>query len=230
MVMKNREHSSKVIFLVGRDNWQKDDALNSIFLDFLKKNNHAIVWEDPAGALLYQWRRLERKIKWLPESVKVLNLRILQVLYGLLHWRYFYFLLSRKINSIELRCELLKQSILALGADKKIIVLARSSGGRVASLIGDELNLKHIIGLGYPFKHPKNEVESGRFMHLRELKTPFLIIQGIRDEYGGREITKNYAFSSAVELFFVDTDHDFRLTAENLESVFMKMNDVISSY
>ena len=90
-------------------------------------------------------------------------------------------------------------------------MLARSSGGRVASLIADELGLKQIVCLGYPFKHPEQDDEPARYAHLAQLKTPMLIIQGIQDEYGGTEIKNRYELSNNITLLFLDTDHNFAI-------------------
>ena len=50
---------SKIIFLIGRDNWQQDDTLNHVLIEYLKKTKHEIRWEDPAGDILYKLRRFE---------------------------------------------------------------------------------------------------------------------------------------------------------------------------
>jgi predicted alpha/beta-hydrolase family hydrolase len=46
-------------------------------------------------------------------------------------------------------------------------------------------------------------------MHLKHVRTPFLIIQGTRDEYGGSEIAGKYPLSPHTQLEWVDADHDF---------------------
>jgi hypothetical protein len=42
-----------------------------------------------------------------------------------------------------------------------------------------------------------------------------LIIQGLRDIYGGKEIEIKYHFNSNTRIVFEDIDHDFELTEEN---------------
>ena len=70
-----------------------------------------------------------------------------------------------------------------------LIIGGKSMGGRVASMIADaSLRRKRIAGLlclGYPF-HPPGRPEQLRTKHLIELKTPALICQGTRDEFGDR--------------------------------------------
>lgn len=220
--------SNKVILLVGRDNWQKDDELNHILLKNLKQYDYKIIWEDPAGNLIYKFRRLENKLKWLPEPVKRFDLRFIQFLYGLSHWSYFSYLAGRQNIAVDLRCRKLRQSILQLGNKNEIVILSRSSGGRIASIIADELNIKHIICLSYPFKHPKMDAEPGRYIHLKNLETPMLIIQGTEDEYGGIDVKEKYAFSESIELLFVNAKHDFKINAEDWKRVLQKMDEVLN--
>ncbi|MGL5112772.1 MAG: alpha/beta family hydrolase [Flavobacterium sp.] len=221
------QRNKKIIFLIGRDNWQKDDALNHVLVRFLKKSKHEIKWEDPAGHLLYAFRSYEHKLKWLPTFISVLNLRIVQIFYGIFHWNYFVYLFDRRNNCVELRKRRLKRSIEKLDSKKELIVLARSAGGRFASSVADDLKIKNIICLSYPFKHPDSAVEPDRYLHLRDLKTPMLIIQGNLDEYGGQEVKDTYIFSPNIELFFVNTNHDFHITAFDWQNVLLKLEEYI---
>src|ERR1035437_7856185 len=221
-------YQNKIIFLIGRDNWQKDDSLNHVLINYLRKARHEIRWEDPAGSLLYKYSSFENNLKWLPNYVKKINLRAIQILYGIFHWNYFNYLFNRRNSSVELRIKKLKMSILKLGSQKEIIILSRSAGGRFSSRIADELNIKHIICLSYPFKNPNEAIEPDRYLHLINLKTPMLIIQGESDEYGGLEVKDNYIFSSNIELFFVDTNHDFKISNHDWERVLTKIDKIIN--
>lgn len=224
----NTEISQKKIFLVGRDNWQNDDSLNHILLNYLQKNNHEIIWEDPAGNIIYKFRKIENRIKWLPNYVRKINLRLLQFGYSLFHWSYFTYLSQRQNISIEIRSKKLRKSILEMGNTDNLIILSRSSGGRISSLIADDLNIKHIICLSYPFKHPKMDNEPDRYLHLKNLKTPMLIIQGEKDEYGGIDIKEKYEFSPNIELSFVDTNHNFSLNNNDWNKVLQKIDEIIN--
>lgn len=218
---------NKVIFLLGRDNWQKDDALNHVLINHLREMNHQIIWEDPAGKLLYQFKKIENKITWLPEFVKRFNLRFIQVLYGITHWSYFSYLSQRKNINVEFRTARLKKRILQLNPHLDVIILSRSANGRYSSLIADNLHIKQIICLSYPFQNPEEGVNPARYSHLKDLKTPMLIFQGEKDEYGGLEVLSKYELSPAVELFFVNTDHEFLLSKQDWERVLNKLTDVI---
>ena len=203
---------NNTILLVGRDNWQKDEALNLALLSKLRENNVQIVWEDPASEVIDFLRRIESKIGIIPNPIRKFNLRIVQILYGLLNPYYFFYLYKRKENSVISRCESLEKTICRRGIAAETIILSRSSGGRVSSLIADQLGLKHVICLGYPFKHPDHGDEPERYAHLAQLKTPMLIIQGVNDEYGGLEIEHKYVLSEKIEVCFLNTNHNFDIS------------------
>lgn len=116
------------------------------------------------------------------------------------------------------RAVLLKTEYLAAvdALDRKgsLIIGGKSMGGRVASMIADELYASwKIIGLlclGYPF-HPPGKPGQLRTEHLAELKTPTLIAQGTRDLFGTREEVSSYALSKKIEILWLeDGDHDLR--------------------
>ena len=215
------------LLLVGRDNWQKDEALNQKLLTRLRKTPIEIYWEDPAGAVIYQLRQLEQKISVLPAWIKTFNLRIVQLFYALLHPSYFSYLFRRKKQAIESRCNYLEQRIRELGIADCVTVLSRSSGGRVSSLIADKMALKQIICLGYPFKHPEQPDEPERYLHLSAINTPMLIIQGAQDEYGGLDVPKRYMLSPRVELSFFETDHNFNIDDQTADSIVEKIISMI---
>jgi hypothetical protein len=219
---------NKIIFLIGRENWQKDNALNHILFDYLKKTKNEIVWEDPAGNLLYRLNKFENHLKWLPNYIKRINHRFTLILYLFFHWSYFNYLSDRKKPCTKLRAEMLKQSILRLGNKKEIIIVSRSAGGRFSSLIADDLKIKHIICLSYPFKHPEKEIEPERYLHLISLKTPMLIIQGDKDEYGGLDVRAKYILSPNIELFYVDANHDFIISGNDWKTVLIKIGNIIN--
>ena len=95
-----------------------------------------------------------------------------------------------------------------------LLIGGKSMGGRVASMIADaEFAAKRIAGLvclGYPF-HPPGRPEQLRTKHLIGMKTPALIVQGTRDEFGSRYEVGDYGLSDEIEVFWLeDGDHDLK--------------------
>lgn len=107
-----------------------------------------------------------------------------------------------------------KAAIDQLAAKGPLIIGGKSMGGRVASMIADELyedgKIAGLLCLGYPF-HPPAKPGQLRTAHLKALKTPALIVQGTRDEFGTRDEVAGYALSDSIELLWLqDGDHDLK--------------------
>lgn len=96
-----------------------------------------------------------------------------------------------------------------LGSPERTIIGGKSMGGRMASMVADELGVLGVVCLGYPF-HPVKQPERLRTAHLAELRTRTLIVQGTRDPFGSAEEVAGYTLSSAIELAWLeDGDHSF---------------------
>ncbi|WP_321395529.1 alpha/beta family hydrolase [Emcibacter sp.] len=94
------------------------------------------------------------------------------------------------------------------GFTGKIYIGGKSMGGRMASLIADELSPAGLICLGYPFYAP-GKPDKPRTDHLRDLKTPSLILQGERDAMGNREAVAGYDLSDKITIEWLDDgNHD----------------------
>jgi predicted alpha/beta-hydrolase family hydrolase len=105
-----------------------------------------------------------------------------------------------------------RAAVAALGAGPPIITGGKSMGGRVASLVADELlEAGAIVGLaclGYPF-HPPGRPDQLRTAHLARLACPALFVQGVRDPFGARSEVEGYALSPAIRFHWAgDGDHD----------------------
>lgn len=84
----------------------------------------------------------------------------------------------------------------------------KSMGGRMASLLADELQPAALVCLGYPF-HPAGKPDRLRTAHLQALQTPTLIVQGERDALGNRQEVEGYDLPSTIELCWLEAaDHD----------------------
>jgi predicted alpha/beta-hydrolase family hydrolase len=92
-----------------------------------------------------------------------------------------------------------------------VAIGGKSYGGRVASLVADELHAAGTVGglvcLGYPF-HPPAKPEALRTAHLLALRTPALICQGRRDPFGGEDEVSGYGLAPTIEVRWFDGDHD----------------------
>ncbi|WP_460160551.1 alpha/beta family hydrolase [Pseudomonas sp. S2_B10] len=86
----------------------------------------------------------------------------------------------------------------------------KSMGGRMASLVADELGVDALVCLGYPF-YAVGKPEKPRVEHLAGLKTRTLIVQGERDALGNREAVEGYSLAPGIEVFWlVAGDHDLK--------------------
>jgi uncharacterized protein len=94
-----------------------------------------------------------------------------------------------------------------------VAIGGKSLGGRVASLLADELYAQNAIAglvcLGYPF-HPPAKPDQLRTEHLKNLRCPALIVQGERDPFGSRAEVEEMALSRKIKFAWMsDGDHDF---------------------
>jgi uncharacterized protein len=100
--------------------------------------------------------------------------------------------------------------VAALGGGGRTVIGGKSLGGRIASLVADEVEARGLICLGYPF-HPPGKPERLRTAHLRALGTPALILQGTRDPFGTPEDVAGYELSPAIRMHWLaDGDHSLK--------------------
>jgi len=91
-----------------------------------------------------------------------------------------------------------------------LAVGGKSMGGRMASLVADELGADWLVCLGYPF-YASGKPQKPRVAHLAELTTPTLIVQGERDALGNRGTVETYTLAATIELCWMVTgDHDLK--------------------
>ncbi len=129
------------------------------------------------------------------------------------------------------------RGVMSLVRDEALLVpLAmggKSMGGRMASLVADELEPDALVCLGFPFHAAGREIGE-RADHLRVIRTPTLIVQGERDPMGRRETVEGLHLSEAIRVqWMTDGDHGFRprrasghTEEENLEAA----AEVVASY
>lgn len=109
-----------------------------------------------------------------------------------------------------------RAAVAAAGPGAPLVIGGKSMGGRVASLLADELygagRIAGLACLGYPF-HPPGKPEQLRTAHLQALACPALIIQGERDPFGSRAeveaLIEAKAVAPAIRFHWAgDGDHD----------------------
>ena len=103
-----------------------------------------------------------------------------------------------------------------LGAKgKRIAIGGKSLGGRMASMVADELEVAALVCFGYPF-HPPGKPDQMRTAHLETLKTPALILQGERDPFGSRDDVAQYNLSKSIRVEWMpDGDHSLKPRASS---------------
>jgi predicted alpha/beta-hydrolase family hydrolase len=94
------------------------------------------------------------------------------------------------------------------GPASSVAIGGKSMGGRMASMVADELGVRGLVCLGYPF-HAPGRADKPRTAHLAHLRTPALFLQGTRDPFGQPAEVGGYDLSGTVRLRWVeDGDHD----------------------
>lgn len=117
-----------------------------------------------------------------------------------------------------------------------IVIGGKSMGGRIASMIADEVGAAGLICLGYPF-HPPGAPAKLRTAHLEKLKTRALILQGTRDSFGLPDEVAQYRLSPKIRIAWIpDGDHSFKPRASsgrtydaNMADALAKMKSFIAS-
>ena len=72
------------LFIIGRDDWQRDGPLHEVLIPLLADPQWRIVWEDPAAQCLYHIQRLG----WLGARGKQRLTRAFQLAYAAFNPRY----------------------------------------------------------------------------------------------------------------------------------------------
>jgi uncharacterized protein len=107
-----------------------------------------------------------------------------------------------------------RQAVADLNCSGPLIIGGKSMGGRVASMVANELydegTIAGLLCLGYPF-HPPAKPQQLRTAHLEHLRTPALICQGTRDPFGTQEEVASYTLPDRIEMLWLeDGDHDLK--------------------
>ena len=95
-----------------------------------------------------------------------------------------------------------------------VAIGGKSMGGRVASMVADELldagSVSALVCFGYPF-HPPGAPSKLRTAHLEQLRTPTLILQGTRDPFGTLDEVPTYPLPASIRVAWLDDgEHEFK--------------------
>jgi predicted alpha/beta-hydrolase family hydrolase len=100
------------------------------------------------------------------------------------------------------------RAVVSSTTSANVAIGGKSMGGRMASLIADEVGAAGLVCLGYPF-HPPGKPDRLRTEHLAALKTPTLILQGERDPFGTKAEVDGYDLARSIEVQWLgDGNHD----------------------
>ena len=102
-----------------------------------------------------------------------------------------------------------------LGGGQRLFIGGKSMGGRMATLVADELQVRGAVVFGYPF-HPPGQPDKLRTAHLEKLATPMLVLQGERDPFGTRDDVARYLLSPQLRIEWIpDGDHSLKPRAKS---------------
>jgi len=108
-----------------------------------------------------------------------------------------------------------REVVAELGGGPRLFIGGKSMGGRVATLVADELKVRGAVVFGYPF-HPPGQPNKLRTAHLETLTTPMLVLQGERDPFGTRADVTGYQLSSQIRVEWIpDGDHSLKPRAKS---------------
>lgn len=129
-----------------------------------------------------------------------------------------------------------KEVVGRLGGGGRLVIGGKSMGGRIASMVADEVGARGLVCLGYPF-HPPGRPDKLRTKHLETLETPALVVQGTRDAFGTVEDVSGYDLSPRIQIHWIeDGDHSFkprassgRTEAENIAEAIAAVREFLAT-
>jgi len=123
-----------------------------------------------------------------------------------------------------------KEVVEELGGGERLVIGGKSLGGRIASMVADEVGARGLVCLGYPF-HPPGRPEKLRTGHLETLSTPALIVQGTRDAFGTPEDVAGYRLSPAIRVVWLeDGDHSWKPRASSGRTEAQNMAEALTAF
>ncbi len=122
-----------------------------------------------------------------------------------------------------------------LGDASALVIGGKSMGGRIASMIADDVGARGLVCLGYPF-HALGKPQQPRVAHLESIRTPTLIAQGERDPMGDRTDLSGYTLAPTIRVQWIeDGEHSFiprkrsgRTAEENLSQAVAALREFVA--
>ena len=112
------------------------------------------------------------------------------------------------------------------------IIGGKSMGGRMASMIADEVRPLGLVCLGYPF-HAVGRSDALRvehLEHLEHLRTPALIVQGTRDPFGAPAEVEGYRLSPTITIHWIpQADHDLKVPKKSGRTQDGNLGDAVAA-
>ncbi|HEY3173634.1 MAG TPA: alpha/beta family hydrolase [Thermoanaerobaculia bacterium] len=122
-----------------------------------------------------------------------------------------------------------KDAVEKLRGGGRLVIGGKSLGGRIASMVADEVGARGLVCLGYPF-HPPGRPEKLRTKHLETLRTPALVLQGTRDPFGTPDDVAGYRLSPAIRVVWIeDGDHSWKPRASSGRTLEQNMVEAIEA-
>ena len=101
--------------------------------------------------------------------------------------------------------------IAELTGSGKLVIGGKSMGGRMASMIADDVDARGLVCLCYPFHAPGKTALPERLGHMATIKTPTFIVQGTRDALGNQSEVGDYPLSDSINIHWSeDGDHSLK--------------------
>lgn len=226
IVRDDADRAHTTILFFGRLNFTADIALRKLVADRFRENGFGfVIYEPPYEAarrrsdpgmpgLKKQLRRLPRPLQ---EMLRSAWMRAHPAM-----WKFQFSSARQESESVPFCRESFLRAAKILDA-QRLILVGRSHGARVASLVADEIGASALVCFSYPFRNPQEAEGASRTAHLAGLRTPCLIFQGDRDEYGAREVTARYSLSPSIELELVPAGHNFAISDMQWRQIFDRM-------
>jgi predicted alpha/beta-hydrolase family hydrolase len=121
------------------------------------------------------------------------------------------------------------RGVLAALGGQPPVVGGKSLGGRMASLLADEIGARGLVCLGYPF-HPPGRPQRLRVAHLENLRTPALVVQGTRDALGSRDEVVGYRLPPSIRVHWIeDGDHSLKPRARSGRSERQNLDEAVEA-